>query len=112
MAKKTKDNIATGFKRIYFVLCAILAYVLLKDINDTKEEIQQLVKLCKQIPSKVNFIEYNEVENTQYKKTDKKTVEEILRVFDNNKITAKFRQSRGEDINAACGQLATKNIKT
>ena len=32
MAKKTKDNIATGFKRIYFVLCAILAYVLLKDI--------------------------------------------------------------------------------
>ena len=87
-------------------------YVLLKDFNDPKEEIQQLVKLCKQIPSKVNFIEYNEVENTQYKKTDKKTVEEILRVFDNNKITAKFRQSRGEDINAACGQLATKNIKT
>ena len=87
-------------------------YVLLKDINDTKEEIQQLIKLCKQIPSKVNFIEYNEVENTQYKKTDKKRAEEILRVFDNNKITAKFRQSRGEDINAACGQLATKNIKT
>tara|TARA_B100001750_G_C15451737_1_gene569280 strand:+ start:30 stop:1079 length:1050 start_codon:yes stop_codon:yes gene_type:complete len=86
-----------------------LEYILLKDINDKKEDIQSLILFCKQTPSKVNFIEYNEIEKGVYTKTPKEKATEILKMFDKNKITAKFRQSRGEDINAACGQLATKN---
>ena len=105
--KELKESLMYFYKKTK--IKPTLEYILLKDINDKEEDIQSLVLFCKQTPSKVNFIEYNEIENGEYNKTPKEKVTEILKVFDKNKITAKFRQSRGEDINAACGQLVTKN---
>ena len=105
--KELKESLMYFYKKTK--IKPTLEYILLKDINDKEEDIQSLVLFCKQTPAKVNFIEYNEIENGEYNKTPKEKVTEILKVFDKNKITAKFRQSRGEDINAACGQLVTKN---
>ena len=84
-------------------------YVLLSEVNDREEDIQELIVFCKKTPSKVNFIEYNEIEGGGYKKTLYKRVEEILNKFDHNRLNARFRKSRGSDVKAACGQLLIKN---
>ena len=84
-------------------------YVLLKGINDSIEDAKKLITFCRKIPSKVNLIEYNKVENTPYEKTGIKRTKLFLDTLEKNNILVKFRRSRGEDIGAACGQLATQN---
>ncbi len=84
-------------------------YILLKDFNDSIEDAQDLIKFCKKIPSKVNIIEYNKVEGLKYQKSTMKKTNIFLEVLEKNNILVKLRRSRGEDIGAACGQLATQN---
>ena len=57
----------------------------------------------------MNLIEYNKVDNVPYEKSEKKTTSLFLEILEKNNILVKFRRSRGEDIGAACGQLATQN---
>ena len=84
-------------------------YVLLGGVNDSIDDAKELVDFCRKIPSKVNLIEYNKVDNVPYKKSEKKTTSLFLEILEKNNILVKFRRSRGEDIGAACGQLASQN---
>jgi len=84
-------------------------YVLLKGINDSLQDAKDLIEFCRKTPSKVNLIEYNKVANTPYEKSDPKTTQLFIDILEKNNILVKFRRSRGEDIGAACGQLATQN---
>ena len=84
-------------------------YVLLKGINDSIQDAMDLIDFCRKIPSKVNLIEYNKVANTPYEKSETKTTQLFIDILEKNNILVKFRRSRGEDIGAACGQLATQN---
>ena len=84
-------------------------YVLLKGINDSIQDAKDLINFCRNIPSKVNLIEYNKVANTPYEKSESKTTQLFIDILEKNNILVKFRRSRGEDIGAACGQLATQN---
>ena len=86
-------------------------YILLKGINDSISDAKELISLCKKIPSKVNLIEYNKVENVPYEKSTQKSTQLFIDILEKNKILVKLRKSRGEDIGAACGQLATQNKK-
>ena len=86
-------------------------YILLKGFNDSRDDAEQLVNFCKKIPSKVNLIEYNKVEKSIYEKTTFKTTQLFIDILEKNNILVKLRRSRGEDIGAACGQLATENTK-
>ena len=84
-------------------------YVVWKGINDTQEAIDALVKFCKQVPSKVNIIEYNPIENSEFKQASKEIINQYIETLEKNQIVVNVRKSRGKDIDAACGQLANKS---
>lgn len=83
-------------------------YVIWEGINDKKEDIQALIKFCRQIPSKVNLIQYNPIDNSSMKEASEEIIESYLKALTQSKIKVTYRRSRGEDIAAACGQLANK----
>ena len=85
-------------------------YIIWENINDDKEDIEELVKLCKKVPSKVNIIQYNSIGDKNYRSASKEKILNYQKYLDNNKIINTIRYSKGNDINAACGQLARKPI--
>ena len=84
-------------------------YLIWKGINDDFEHINALLKICKRIPSKVNLIEYNSIDDPRFSKADELWVNNYLNILKENKVSASIRRSRGKDIQAACGQLANKH---
>ena len=84
-------------------------YVVWKGINDSDEDILALVKLCKRIPSKVNLIQYNNIDDPTFIQASAGVLNKYIKTLDSNKIKATIRKSRGQDIDAACGQLANKS---
>ncbi len=83
-------------------------YVVFKDHNDQQKDIDALVQYCKKIPSKVNLISYNTIGEEEFQTADKHVIDKYVRSLEKNGITATIRISRGDDIDAACGQLANK----
>jgi 23S rRNA (adenine2503-C2)-methyltransferase len=83
-------------------------YVVWKDINDRKEDIDALVRFCSYVPCKVNLIEYNPIGEDQFKQAATEAVDRYINALENRGIPVTVRRSRGKDIDAACGQLANK----
>ncbi len=84
-------------------------YVVWQGINDTMEHAQALLKFCKIIPSKVNLIEYNPIDDGEFQQAGEDKLLMYQHLLESNGITARVRKSRGKDIDAACGQLANKS---
>jgi len=84
-------------------------YVVWKDINDRTEDIDALVKFCKYVPSKVNLIEYNPIDDGEFQQAPDAAINAYVNALERNNITVTVRRSRGKDIDAACGQLANKS---
>ena len=84
-------------------------YVMLKDINDTKEDAERLCKLLKGIPCKVNLIPFNEYSGCEFKKPDDNNVERFREILIGRHIMTITRKSKGAEISAACGQLRGSN---
>lgn len=85
-------------------------YVVWKGINDNKASIDALVKFCKYVPCKVNLIEYNPIDDGEFQQASDESINAYIKALAANDIVAKVRRSRGKDIDAACGQLANKEI--
>ncbi len=85
-------------------------YVVWRGINDGDEDIRALVKLCKKLPCKVNLIEYNPIDDGPYQQANADRVAAYQNALEAVGVVAKIRRSRGKDIDAACGQLANKNL--
>jgi len=83
-------------------------YVVWDGINDSMAHINALVKFCKQVPCKVNVIEYNQIDDPGFNQADEKAVANYIQMLEKNRIPVTVRRSRGKDIDAACGQLANK----
>ena len=83
-------------------------YVMLKAINDKPEHAMQLVKLLHDVPAKVNLIPFNPFPMTQYQRSSQKTIDTFRDILISNGINTITRKTRGDDIDAACGQLAGK----
>lgn len=83
-------------------------YVVWKDINDSQKDIKALIQFCKYIPSKVNIIEYNPIDDGQFQQAPNKAIDDYIYFLEKNRIPVTVRRSRGKDIDAACGQLANK----
>ncbi|WP_085524325.1 23S rRNA (adenine(2503)-C(2))-methyltransferase RlmN [Tuberibacillus sp. Marseille-P3662] len=88
-------------------------YILLKDVNDHEEEAKQLVKLLadKRHLSYVNLIPYNPVGDNEYERSDKESILKFYETLLKNGINCGVRTEHGTDIDAACGQLRSKQIK-
>ena len=84
-------------------------YVVWRDINDKKEDINALVQFCSYIPCKVNLIEYNPIDDGEYQQASNKAIDDYVYTLEKNGIVVNVRRSRGKDIDAACGQLANKS---
>lgn len=84
-------------------------YIIFKDFNDSLEDARHLLKFCRKVPSKVNIIEYNAIDDGLFQKADAVKVDAFANFLERNGVIAKVRRSRGKDIDAACGQLANKN---
>lgn len=85
-------------------------YIIFKEFNDSLHDARNLAKFCKQVPCKINIIEYNPIDNAQFEKADSKKTDEFAKFLEEKcKLVVNVRRSRGKDIDAACGQLANKN---
>ncbi len=83
-------------------------YVVWKGINDNEEHARALLKFCKIIPSKVNLIEYNPIDDGEFQQASEESLNMYMEILESQGITTRIRKSRGKDIDAACGQLANK----
>ena len=83
-------------------------YVVWKGINDTVEDANALVDFCKFAPSKVNLIQYNSIDDNKFSQASKDNIYLYQKILEENNINVTIRRSRGQDIDAACGQLANK----
>lgn len=84
-------------------------YIIFRDFNDTLEDARELLAFCKKVPSKVNIIEYNSIDDGEFQQADPDKVDAFAAFLEKNDVVAVVRRSRGKDIDAACGQLANKN---
>jgi len=88
-------------------------YTMLKNINDTNSDIKGIVRLCSQVPSKINIIPFNSIAHmnpdgisAQLIPTEKENIYKFAQALRDKNITVMIRDTQGDDIAAACGQLA------
>ena len=106
------EKIITSVKKYKFFDSRpiMFEYVLLKGLNDSKEDAIRLANILKGIKCKVNLIPFNEIKG-YYKRPNKDQINYFSQTLNdsNPHLRVLIRWSKGEDINAACGQLATIN---
>lgn len=96
----------TTGKRITF------EYVMIKNENMDKKHAEKIIDLKKELNFNLNIIPYNDSLNTSLKTPNSQDIERFLSYFVDTDIEIVRRYKKGNNINAACGQLAVKNIKT
>ena len=84
-------------------------YIMLKNINDDDENLKAFIKFLRGIRAKINLIPFNSFEGCPYEPSDKKTIQKWWKTLLEKKIQTNIRASRGQDILAACGQLASQS---
>ncbi|HEB86544.1 MAG TPA: bifunctional tRNA (adenosine(37)-C2)-methyltransferase TrmG/ribosomal RNA large subunit methyltransferase RlmN, partial [Gammaproteobacteria bacterium] len=83
-------------------------YVMLDGVNDSPAQARALVKLLKSIPAKVNLIPFNSFPGSEYRVSTQETINRFRDILVKAGLITITRRTRGEDIDAACGQLAGK----
>jgi 23S rRNA (adenine2503-C2)-methyltransferase len=81
-------------------------YVMLDGVNDTDTHAHELVRVLADVPCKVNLIPFNPFPGAGYTRSSSVAVTRFRDILRSAEITATVRKTRGEDIDAACGQLA------
>ena len=81
-------------------------YVMLEGVNDGLEHARQLVDLMKTVPGKVNLIPFNTFDGIDYKRSSNSRINRFRDILHESGIIVTVRRTRGDDIEAACGQLA------
>jgi len=83
-------------------------YTLIDGVNDHPEHARKLVKLLRTVPSKLNLIPFNPFPGTQYRCSGQDRITQFQQIVMQGGLIATVRKTRGEDIDAACGQLVGK----
>jgi 23S rRNA (adenine2503-C2)-methyltransferase len=81
-------------------------YVMLDGVNDSDEQARALARLLRSVPSKVNLIPFNPFPQTRYRRSSQRRIDEFRDILHRSGIVTITRRTRGDDIDAACGQLA------
>ncbi len=81
-------------------------YVMLAGVNDSQAHARELIRLLRHIPAKVNLIPFNPFPETRYRRSSQVVIDRFRDTLYAKGINTITRRTRGDDINAACGQLA------
>lgn len=103
LMKVCRDSFKTDSKR-----SVTMEYVMLDGINDTPEHAKQLIKLLNGVRAKVNLIPFNPFPFTTYQCSKKETILRFQKILVDRGLNTTIRKTRGDDIDAACGQLVGK----
>jgi len=85
-------------------------YIMFKDVNDTKEHLNEIAKLLKGIKCRVNLIKFHSIPSSPLTGSNERRMFEFRDELTKKGVFTTIRKSRGEDILAACGLLSTKEI--
>jgi 23S rRNA (adenine2503-C2)-methyltransferase len=83
-----------------------IEYVMLDGVNDSDQQARMLAQLLKGVPSKVNLIPFNPFPRTRYSRSSAQRIDRFRDILHRSGIVTITRKTRGDDIDAACGQLA------
>ncbi len=83
----------------------VYEYVMLDGINDKPEHARALARLLGDMPAKVNLIPFNPFPQAQYRRSKPEVIQAFAKILRDRRIVATTRKTRGDDIDAACGQL-------
>jgi len=81
-------------------------YVMLAGVNDTIDQAKKIIKIAKEVPCKFNLIPFNPFPNSGYNCSPHDVIKQFQQVLIDANIITTIRKTRGNDIDAACGQLA------
>ncbi len=81
-------------------------YVMIDHVNDSMDQAHELAKVLKDTPSKINLIPFNPYPGSPYKRSSNSRIDRFDKVLQSYGLTVITRRTRGDDIDAACGQLA------
>jgi len=80
-------------------------YVMLEGVNDSTDQAHELAKALKDTPSKINLIPFNPYPGSPYKRSSNSRIDRFNKVLQEYGFTVIVRKTRGDDIDAACGQM-------
>jgi len=86
-------------------------YIVFKGMNDTAKHVNELARILNGIRCRINLIRFHEIPNTPLESTDETRLLEFQEVLRAKGLTTTIRASRGQDIDAACGLLSTKELR-
>ena len=81
-------------------------YVMLAGVNDSPQHAHELVRLLSHVPAKVNLIPFNPFPGTPYQRSSQQVIDQFRDILSTAGFVTVTRRPRGDDIDAACGQLA------
>ncbi len=85
-------------------------YIMFKDLNDTPRHVNQLARLLNGIRCRINLIRFHPIPDAPYRSSDDQTIHQFIEALNKKGIRTTLRASRGQDIEAACGLLSTKEL--
>lgn len=83
-----------------------LEYVIIKNVNDSATDAEGLAEIARRLKATVNLIPFSSISKTELGIPDTKDVRSFIKQLEKKKVNVTLRESKGKDINAACGQLA------
>ena len=95
-----KDYVGESRRRVTF------EYVMLDGVNDSDRHARQLARVLEGVPAKVNLIPFNPFPETRYRRSPDARIDRFFEILNRAGIVTITRRTRGDDIDAACGQLA------
>jgi 23S rRNA (adenine2503-C2)-methyltransferase len=95
-----REYVGEGRRRVTF------EYVMLAGVNDTDRHARELVECLAGVPAKINLIPFNPFPQTCYTRSSNNRIHRFFEILNQAGIVTITRRTRGDDIDAACGQLA------
>ncbi len=87
-------------------------YIIFKGFNDEITDAIELAQFARITPCKINIIEYNPIDDGEFQQAKREKVDAFITYLESKNLIVNVRRSRGKDIDAACGQLANKLVKS
>lgn len=109
--QNTLESLADALKYFYDKTGTRVTYeyIVFRNFNDGIEDAKELAEFCKNVPCKINIIEYNPIDDGEFQQTTTEKLNAFTQYLESKNLIVNVRRSRGKDIDAACGQLANKH---